>query len=63
MEKEDLYILRLMGEIERDGMTSQRELAGRLNLSLGLINTFIKRLVGKGTSKSRPCRAIGSSTF
>ncbi len=53
MEKEDLNILRLMGEIERDGDHSQRELARRLNLSLGLVNTFIKRLVGKGYFKIR----------
>jgi len=51
MEKEDLHILRLMGEIERDGSSSQRELSRRLNLSLGLVNTFLKRLVGKGYFK------------
>lgn len=51
MEKEDFHILRLMAEIERDGNHTQRELARRLNLSLGLINTFIKRLVNKGYFK------------
>ena len=51
MEKEDIHILRLMGEIERDGSPSQRELSSRLNLSLGLVNTFIKRLVAKGYFK------------
>ncbi len=51
MEKEDFHILRLMGEIERDGSPSQRELSHRLNLSLGLVNTFIKRLVKKGYFK------------
>ncbi|RLB40122.1 MAG: transcriptional regulator [Deltaproteobacteria bacterium] len=51
MEKEDIHILRLMGEIERNGSFSQRELARRLNISLGLVNRFIKRLVSKGYFK------------
>lgn len=51
MEKEDLHILRLMGEIDKRGNLSQRELSRRLNISLGLVNTFIKRLVGKGYFK------------
>jgi DNA-binding MarR family transcriptional regulator len=51
MDKEDLHILRLMGEIDRDGDHSQRELSRRLNLSLGLVNTFLKRLVSKGYFK------------
>jgi DNA-binding MarR family transcriptional regulator len=51
MDKENIHILRLMGEIERDASPSQRELSSRLNLSLGLVNTFIKRLVSKGYFK------------
>jgi len=51
MDKEDIHILRLMGEIERNGSFSQRELARRLNLSLGLVNRFIRRLVNKGYFK------------
>lgn len=51
MDKEDLHILRLMGEIDRDGNHSQRELSRRLNISLGLVNTFLKRLVNKGYFK------------
>jgi len=51
MDKDDLYILRLMGEIDRDGNHSQRELSHRLNISLGLVNTFLKRLVAKGYFK------------
>jgi DNA-binding MarR family transcriptional regulator len=51
MHKEDLHILRLMGEIDRDGSSSQRELSKRLNISLGLVNTFLKRLVNKGYFK------------
>jgi DNA-binding MarR family transcriptional regulator len=51
MNKQDIHILRLMGEIEQDGGSSQRELSRRLNLSLGLVNTFLKRLVNKGYFK------------
>lgn len=51
MNKEDIHILRLMGEIDRYGSVSQRELSRRLNLSLGLVNTFMKRLVKKGYFK------------
>ncbi|HDI79253.1 MAG TPA: winged helix-turn-helix transcriptional regulator, partial [Desulfobacteraceae bacterium] len=39
MEKEDIQILRLMGEIEKDGNFTQRELSKRLNISVGLVNT------------------------
>ncbi len=51
MEKEDIHILRLMGEVERDGSHSQRELSQRLNISLGLVNSFMKRLISKGYFK------------
>ena len=51
MDKEDIHILRLMGEIERNSSSSQRELSRSLNLSLGLVNTFLKRLVNKGYFK------------
>ena len=51
MDKEDIHILRLMGEIERNSSPSQRELSRSLNLSLGLVNTFLKRVVNKGYFK------------
>ena len=51
MDKEDLHILRLMAEIDRNDDHSQRALSRRLNLSLGLVNTFLKRLVNKGYFK------------
>jgi DNA-binding MarR family transcriptional regulator len=51
MDKEDIHILRLMGEIERNNSPSQRELSRNLNLSLGLVNAFLKRLVNKGYFK------------
>ena len=52
MDKEDLHTLRLMGEIDRNGDHSQRELSRRLNISVGLVNTFLKRLVNKGYFKA-----------
>lgn len=51
MDKKDFNTFRLMEEVARDGSPSQRELSRRLNLSLGLVNTFIKRLVSKGYLK------------
>jgi DNA-binding MarR family transcriptional regulator len=51
VDKEDLHILRLMGALGQDGSSSQRELSQRLNISLGLVNTFLKRLVNKGYFK------------
>jgi DNA-binding MarR family transcriptional regulator len=51
MEKQDFHILRLMGEVDRDGNSSQRELSQRLDISVGLVNTFLKRLVSKGYFK------------
>jgi len=40
-----------MDEIDHNGIHSQRELSQRLNISLGLVNTFLKRLVTKGYFK------------
>jgi DNA-binding MarR family transcriptional regulator len=40
-----------MGELDRDGNSSQRELSQRLNISVGLVNAFLKRLVNKGYFK------------
>jgi DNA-binding MarR family transcriptional regulator len=51
VDKEDLQTLRLMDEIDRNDIHSQRELSQRLNISLGLVNTFLKRLVNKGYFK------------
>ncbi len=51
MDKDDLHILRLMGELDRNGASSQRELSQRLNISVGLVNAFLKRLVNKGYFK------------
>ena len=43
--------LRLLDEITREPEISQRALAGRLGIALGLVNSYIKRLYKKGHIK------------
>jgi predicted transcriptional regulator len=38
----------LLSEIEREESVSQRELASRLGIALGLVNSYLKNLVAKG---------------
>ena len=45
-----LYTLR---ELSRDNTLSQRDLAGRLGLSLGRVNYVVNSLIGKGLVKAR----------
>ncbi len=51
MDQQELRTLKILEEIERDQSAGQRELAKKLNISLGLVNSFIKRLVHKGYFK------------
>jgi len=51
MDYQDLRTLQLLEEIERSSTPSQRDLAKKLNISLGLVNSFIKRLAHKGYFK------------
>lgn len=51
MDHHDIHALRILEEIEKDGCLSQRELSRKLNISLGLVNSFIKRLAQKGFFK------------
>lgn len=51
MKLQDIQILRILEEIGRDDSTSQRALAKKLDVSLGLVNSFIKRLYRKGYFK------------
>jgi len=51
MDNQDLRTLKILEEIEKDKTASQRYLAGKLNISLGLVNSFIKRLAQKGLFK------------
>jgi len=51
MEREELRTLRLLEAIEARGATTQRELARDLNVSLGLVNAFVRRSAEKGYFK------------
>jgi DNA-binding MarR family transcriptional regulator len=51
MDPKEIRTLQLLEEIEKNQMPSQRQLAGTLNISLGLVNSFVKRLAQKGFFK------------
>jgi len=51
MDHQDLRTLQLLEEIENNQATSQRDLAKNLNISLGLVNSFVRRLAHKGYFK------------
>jgi len=51
MDKQDIRTLQILEEIDKDQAPSQRELARKLNVSLGLVNSFVKRLSHKGYFK------------
>jgi DNA-binding MarR family transcriptional regulator len=51
MQPQELRTLKILEAVEQEGSPSQRELARRLNISLGLVNSFVKRLVNKGYFK------------
>ena len=51
METKNLKTLQLLEAIAEDRPTSQRELSDALQVSLGMVNAFIKRLVKKGYCK------------
>jgi DNA-binding MarR family transcriptional regulator len=51
MDPKDLRTLKILEKVDQGKAPSQRELAGELNISLGLVNSFIKRLVRKGYVK------------
>jgi DNA-binding MarR family transcriptional regulator len=51
MDSKDLRTLKILERVDNEKTPSQRALAGELNISLGLVNSFIKRLVKKGFVK------------
>lgn len=52
MDPKDLRTLKILEAVEQEETPSQRDLARRLNVSLGLVNSFIKRLVNRGYFKA-----------
>lgn len=53
MDPTDLRTLKILEEVEKEQPLSQRGMAKELNISLGLVNSFIKRLAHKGYFKIR----------
>lgn len=51
MERQDFNNLRILQELHENNKLNQRALSKKLNISLGLTNAFIKRLVSKGYFK------------
>jgi len=51
MDHKDIRILKLLEVIDENNCQSQRQIACQLNISLGLANSFVKRLVQKGFLK------------
>jgi DNA-binding MarR family transcriptional regulator len=51
MDPQDIRSLQMLEEIENNYGPSQRDLARKLNISLGLVNSFIKGLATKGYVK------------
>jgi len=51
MNREDIRTLKILEEIDRNEAPSQRDMARKLDISLGLVNSFVKRLTQKGYFK------------
>jgi DNA-binding MarR family transcriptional regulator len=51
MDRTDIRTLKILEEIDNDHTPSQRDLSKKLNISLGLVNSFVKRLANKGYFK------------
>ena len=51
MDKEERYTLEILNRIEENGRVTQPEIANHLGISLGLANSFIKRIARKGYIK------------
>ncbi len=51
MDPKDIRTLKILEMVDNEKTPSQRDLAGELNISLGLVNSFFKRLVKKGFVK------------
>jgi DNA-binding MarR family transcriptional regulator len=50
-DRDNDITLRILDEISQESSITQRTLSGRLNIALGLVNTYIKRLAKKGHIK------------
>lgn len=51
MKQQEIKTLKLIESLERNPKQTQRNLARELNISLGLVNSFTKRMIQKGFFK------------
>ena len=51
MENKEIRSLKILEEIDSDQKLTQRDLSRKLDISLGLANSFVKRLASKGYLK------------
>lgn len=51
MKQQEITTLKIIESLEKDPNQTQRDLAKELNISLGLVNSFTKRLIQKGYFK------------
>lgn len=51
MKQQEITTLKIIESLEKDPNQTQRDLAKELNISLGLVNSFTKRLIHKGYLK------------
>ncbi len=51
MEQQEIKTLRIIEALEKDDTQSQRDLSNNLGISLGLVNSLLKRIVNKGYFK------------
>ena len=51
MDRKDIRTLKILEELDNEHTPSQRDLSKKLNISLGLVNSFVKRLANKGYFK------------
>ena len=51
MKPKDIRTLKILEKVDTDDTASQRDLAKDLNISLGLVNSFVKKLAKKGYFK------------
>jgi Mn-dependent DtxR family transcriptional regulator len=62
MDMQAQWDLQLLNAVEQDAEITQRSLADKLGVVLGLTNLYLKRLARKGYIKIAPSRDIASST-
>ncbi len=51
MEQQEIKTLKLFEALDENGSQSQRELSKKLDISLGLVNALLKRIVNRGFFK------------